>query len=63
MTHIRRRMLGHLQNVSEALFGKVSEGLGMQGEADMIKPAVPAKASKPSPALSEIKKSSEDNKR
>ncbi len=51
---IRRRMLGHLRNVDPALADAVAQKLGMQGEADKIKPPVPLNSKiKPSPALSQ----------
>ncbi len=53
---IRTRMLGHLQNVDEALAKMVAEKLGMSGQADNIKPRVPVGNPKPSPALSQYSK-------
>ena len=51
---IRRRMLGHLNNVDPTLAGMVAEKLGMKGQAEKIKPAVPVNTSlKASPALSQ----------
>jgi catalase len=53
---IRRRMLGHLANIDDELCERVEEGLGMEGQAEPIKPARPAIDMKPSPALSIISK-------
>jgi catalase len=51
---IRRRMLGHLQNVDPNLAKMVATKLGMEGEADKITPAVAVNPKiKPSPALSQ----------
>ncbi len=51
---IRLRMLGHLQLIDEKLAAKVAEKLGLEGQADKIKPAVaPNRNVKPSPALSQ----------
>jgi catalase len=51
---IRRRMLGHLENVDPQLSRMVAEKLGMEGQADKIKPAVPVNSKlKVSPALSQ----------
>ena len=53
---IRRRMLGHLQNIDPRLSQMVAEKLGMEGEADKIKPAVAVDTKvKSSPALSQYK--------
>jgi catalase len=54
--YIRQRMLGHLANIDGELLARVEEGLGMQGQAENIKPAHPPIDMKPSPALSLIKK-------
>jgi catalase len=53
---VRRRMLGHLENVDPDLGARVAAGLGMKGEAEAIKPARPLVKMKPSPALSLIAK-------
>ncbi len=53
---IRTRTLGHLQNVDESLAKMVAEKLGMQGQADKIKPRVPVGNPEPSPALSQYAK-------
>jgi len=53
---IRRRMLGHLVNIHRDLAAGVADALGMQGEADAIKPAVMPSDMAPSPALSLIGK-------
>jgi catalase len=53
---VRKRMLGHLENVNPSLAGSVAEGLGMQGQADKIQPAVPPKDFAESPTLSLIRK-------
>lgn len=51
---IRQRMLGHLKNIDPDLEAMVAEKLGLEGQADKIKPRVPANTSfKPSPALSQ----------
>ncbi|WP_425615391.1 catalase [Anatilimnocola sp. NA78] len=51
---IRRRMLGHLQNIDTGLAEMVAEKLGMEGQADKIQPRVPVNTSlEPSPALSQ----------
>jgi catalase len=51
---IRRRMLGHLNNIEPALGQTVAEKLGMKGQAEKITPAVPVNTKiKPSPALSQ----------
>jgi catalase len=49
---IRRRMLGHLQLIDAALGKDVAELLGMQGEAEALRPAVKPRTMPPSPALS-----------
>jgi catalase len=53
---IRKRMLGHLQNIDPALLKNVESALGMPGQADKIKPAVAPRDLKPSPSLSLIRK-------
>ena len=53
---VRRRMLGHLMNINPDLGKRVSAGLGMDGQAETIKPARPLVEMKPSPALSLIAK-------
>jgi len=50
---IRKRMLGHLNNVDKDLANQVAQGLGMEGEADKISPAVPLRDVKPSKPLSQ----------
>jgi catalase len=54
--NIRQRMLGHLKNVDDDLFTRVEDGLGMQGQAETIKPARAPIDMKPSPALSLVLK-------
>ena len=54
--NIRQRMLGHLKNIDADLFARVEDGLGMQGQAEDIKPARAPIDMKPSPALSLVKK-------
>jgi catalase len=51
ITEIRRRVLGHLNIIDKALGTEVADGLGMQGEAETITPAMQPKDLKPSPAL------------
>ena len=53
---VRRRMLGHLVNVNPELGKRVAAGMGMEGQAEPIKPARPIVDMKPSPALSLIAK-------
>lgn len=53
---IRRRMLGHLQNIDEDLAAKVAKKLGMEGQAESIKPAQPVRDVEASDALSQYKK-------
>jgi catalase len=53
---VRRRMLGHLMNIHPDLSTRVAAGMGMEGQADTIKPARPLVDMKPSPALSLIAK-------
>lgn len=51
---IRQRMLGHLKNIDPALEAMVADKLGMEGQAENIKPRIPADTSlDPSPALSQ----------
>ncbi|WP_341894071.1 catalase [Ferrovibrio terrae] len=53
---IRTRMLGRLKLVHKDLCAGVEAALGMEGQADTLTPAVPAKTMQPSPALSLIAK-------
>ena len=53
---VRRRMLGHLANINPELGSRVATGLGMEQQAEKIKPARPIVDMKPSPALSLIAK-------
>ena len=53
---IRKRMLGHLMIIDEALGSGVEAALGMEGEADAITPARDPIDMDPSPTLSLIKK-------
>jgi catalase len=54
---IRKRMLGHLEQIDGGLAGQVAQALGMDGEAERITPAIPArKQLDPSPALSLLAK-------
>jgi len=53
---VRRRMLGHLINVDQDLADKVANKLGMEGQADSIKPAAPVLDMPVSDALSQYKK-------
>ncbi len=53
---IRKRMLGHLMIIDEALGAAVEAALGMEGEADQISPAREPLDMAESPALSLIKK-------
>jgi catalase len=55
-THVRTRMLGHLNNVDAALGKEVAERLGMAGMADKIKPAVTPRDVEPSKPLSQYAK-------
>lgn len=52
---IRRRMLGHLQNIHADLAKSVAKALGMSGEAEKIKPTVPVKDVGVSDKLSQYK--------
>ena len=54
--NIRQRMLGHLKNIDADLCARVEDGLGMEGQAENIKPARAPIDMKPSPALSLVKK-------
>ncbi len=53
---IRQKLLGHLKIIDGDLCARVEEGLGMQGQAETIKPARAPIDMKPSPALSLIEK-------
>lgn len=53
---IRQKMLGHLQNIDQALHDTVAEALGMTGETESITPAVAPRDLLPSHALSIIAK-------
>lgn len=53
---IRTRMLGRLKLVHTDLCSGVEAALGMEGQADALTPAVPARTMQPSPALSLIAK-------
>lgn len=53
---VRRRMLGRLKLVHKDLCAGVEAALGMEGQAEDLTPAVPAKTMKPSPALSILAK-------
>jgi catalase len=54
---IRKRMLGHLEQVDGGLAAQVAEALGMEGEAERITGAIPARKDlEPSPALSLLAK-------
>jgi catalase len=50
---IRRRMLGHLENIARELAEQVADALGMKGAAEKIKPMVPVGDPQPSPPLSQ----------
>ncbi len=50
---VRKRMLGRLQLVDKELATQVAAMLGMQGQAEKLKPAVPVGDPQPSPALSQ----------
>ncbi|QDV24604.1 catalase [Aureliella helgolandensis] len=50
---IRRRMLGHLQNIDPTLADVVGNKLGMSGQAEKLKPHVPCKETQPSKPLSQ----------
>lgn len=51
---IRTRMLGHLQHVDKDLARGVAQKLGMEGQADKIKPTVSPRDPQPSKALSQV---------
>lgn len=53
-TKIRTRMLGHLLHVDKSLANKVAQALGMEGQADSIKPAVKPSDPEPSKPLSQL---------
>jgi catalase len=53
---VRKRMLGNLKHVDAELADHVATALGMPGQAEKTKAAVPAKDMKPSPALSQYGK-------
>ncbi len=53
---VRCRVLGRLKLVHEDLCAAVEAALGMEGQAETLKPAVPATTMKPSKALSLIAK-------
>lgn len=55
---VRCRVLGRLKLVHEDLCAGVEAALGMEGQAETLKPAVPATTMKPSKALSLIAKAS-----
>jgi catalase len=55
-THVRTRMLGHLQVVDPRLGGEVADRLGMPGMADKVKPARPVQDVEPSKPLSQYAK-------
>ncbi|QEG40945.1 catalase [Roseimaritima ulvae] len=50
---IRKRMLGHLDNIDADLGQRVAEVLGMEGQADSIEPVVKPRDPEPSKALSQ----------
>jgi catalase len=50
---IRKRMLGHLENIASELAEQVADALGMKGAADTIQPKFPVGDPKPSPRLSQ----------
>jgi catalase len=53
---IRKRMLGHLALIETSLHDRVAAELGMEGEADKLKPAREPIELAPSPALSILQK-------
>ncbi len=57
--NIRTRMLGHLANIDASLHTQVADALGMKGQSEKIKPAVPPRDLEPSPSLSIIAKAPE----
>jgi catalase len=50
---VRQRMLGRLHLVDKGLAEQVAAKLGMEGQAEKLKPAVPVGDPQPSPALSQ----------
>ena len=56
LPHIRTRMLGHLQVISDELGKRVAIALGMEGRADHIELAKPVRKLALSPSLSLLKK-------
>ncbi|QDV73101.1 catalase [Botrimarina mediterranea] len=50
---VRKRMLGRLQLVDKDLAAQVAAKLGMEGQAEKLKPAVPVGDPEPSPAVSQ----------
>ncbi|MET0384570.1 MAG: catalase [Polyangiales bacterium] len=53
---VRKRVLGHLEQVDAQLGKRVAQKLGMLGQADKIEPAVPPSDVKPSASLSLVRK-------
>ncbi|MEO5714918.1 MAG: catalase [Luteolibacter sp.] len=53
---IRCKMLGHLQNIDAALHDTVAAALGMEGQTERVKPAIPPRDLPPSGSLSLIAK-------
>ncbi|MDB6079525.1 MAG: Catalase [Akkermansiaceae bacterium] len=53
---IRQKMLGHLQNIDQALHDTVAAALGMEGQATPIEPAVTPRKLEASPTLSLVGK-------
>jgi len=53
---IRRKMLGHLANIDTALHDTVAAALGMEGQAEVVTPAITPKDLAPSEALSLVAK-------
>jgi catalase len=53
---VRARMLGRLEHVDAELAKGVAELLGMEGKAEKVEVAVPAKPVEPSPSLSQLNK-------
>ncbi|MEQ9380112.1 MAG: catalase [Pirellulales bacterium] len=58
-TKVRTRMLGHLNTIHPDLGQQVAEALGMEGQADKIKPAVEPRDPEPSTPLSQYAKAPE----
>ena len=54
--HVRQRVLGHLANIDRDLLAGVEAGLGMEGEAQRVEPAVEPRDLPDSPSLSIVKK-------